>query len=49
MYKYFLSVVVTPVGENELITVPSGEVKFGKPTEFPSYGWDCEYGEISMR
>lgn len=44
-----LCVLVIPIGENELITVPAGKVKFGKPKEFPSYGWDCEYGEVNMK
>ncbi|MFT4552739.1 MAG: 5-histidylcysteine sulfoxide synthase/putative 4-mercaptohistidine N1-methyltransferase [Chlamydiales bacterium] len=30
--------------QNELIQVPSGSVSLGKPKDFPSYGWDNEYG-----
>jgi formylglycine-generating enzyme required for sulfatase activity len=30
--------------ENELIEVPDGVVELGKPSDFPSYGWDNEYG-----
>jgi formylglycine-generating enzyme required for sulfatase activity len=26
--------------------VPEGIVTFGKPDEFPSYGWDNEYGSL---
>lgn len=30
--------------QNELLQVPSGSVSLGKPKDFPSYGWDNEYG-----
>ncbi|MFW0778129.1 MAG: 5-histidylcysteine sulfoxide synthase [Rickettsiales bacterium] len=30
--------------ENEMLAVPAGEVKLGKPHGWPSYGWDNEYG-----
>jgi len=30
--------------ENELIKIQSHDVDLGKPTEFPTYGWDNEYG-----
>ncbi len=30
--------------QNEMIHVPSKQVKVGKDTNFPSYGWDNEYG-----
>ncbi|XP_065904281.1 hercynine oxygenase-like isoform X2 [Dysidea avara] len=33
---------------NEMITVPEGTVRFGKPVDFPSYGWDNEYGQVEM-
>ena len=29
---------------NELLPVPGGEVKLGKPRNHPYYGWDNEYG-----
>ncbi len=29
-----------------MITIPAGEVEFGKPSDFPSYGWDNEYGSM---
>eukprot|EP00898_Chlorokybus_atmophyticus_P004761 jgi/Chlat1/5286/Chrsp35S05237 len=29
---------------NELLPVPAGQATLGKPYEFPSYGWDNEYG-----
>ncbi|GAB1600403.1 ergothioneine biosynthesis protein 1-like isoform X1 [Argonauta hians] len=37
------------VGPNSLISVKGQEVKLGKPRNFPSYGWDNEYGEASFR
>ena len=40
--------VGTPAGPNELIAVPSGKVVLGKPDNFPTYGWDCEYGEVTV-
>lgn len=30
--------------QNELVEVAGGEVKLGKPVEWPSFGWDNEYG-----
>lgn len=30
---------------NELVTVPAATVVLGKPEDFPSFGWDNEYGE----
>ncbi|EFN57275.1 hypothetical protein CHLNCDRAFT_143847 [Chlorella variabilis] len=33
-----------PPPPNELIAVDAGEVVVGKPADFPSYGWDNEYG-----
>ena len=29
---------------NELVSIPSGTVTLGKPTDAPIYGWDNEYG-----
>ena len=34
---------------NEMVTVPEGKVTFGKPVDFPSYGWDNEYGQATMK
>eukprot|EP00731_Ephydatia_muelleri_P018195 Em0011g235a len=39
----------TPAGPNELIFVPEGEVTLGKPENFPSYGWDNEYGSVNLK
>ncbi|EGD81071.1 generic methyltransferase [Salpingoeca rosetta] len=33
---------------NQFIEVEAGSVKLGKPRDFPSYGWDNEYGEKHM-
>ena len=30
---------------NEMVEVPAQNVKIGKPRDFPSFGWDNEYGE----
>ncbi|XP_059153171.1 hercynine oxygenase-like [Physella acuta] len=37
------------VKKNKMITAASMEVTLGKPTEFPSYGWDNEYGEVTCK
>ena len=36
-------------GLNEMLQVNSTVVTFGKPWDFPSYGWDNEYGQASRR
>lgn len=33
---------------NRMIGVSGCDVTFGKPKDFPSYGWDNEYGQVSM-
>lgn len=33
------------VPKNEMIAVNSGIVRMGKPPNFPSFGWDIEYGD----
>lgn len=33
---------------NELIDVAGGPVRIGKPREWPSFGWDNEYGERTV-
>ncbi|KAM5465334.1 hypothetical protein MauCBS54593_006580 [Microsporum audouinii] len=32
------------VPDNDMVSVPAGEVVMGKPDDFPSFGWDNEYG-----
>lgn len=34
--------------ENKMIQVDTQEVKLGKPPNFPSFGWDNEYGKRTM-
>lgn len=31
--------------QNELVNIPSAEIKLGKPENQPFYGWDNEYGQ----
>lgn len=33
--------------DNRMIRVEGAEVTFGKPKDFPSYGWDNEYGQVT--
>lgn len=39
---------VGPVGENSLLPIKGGEIKFGKPENFPTFGWDNEFGREQM-
>ena len=41
-------VLDTCAGENVFVKVPAGKVTIGKPRDFPSYGWDNEYGQCQM-
>jgi len=34
---------------NQMIALPAGEVKLGKPQDWPSFGWDNEYGQRASR
>jgi hypothetical protein len=34
---------------NEMIRVPETDVRLGKDFDFPSYGWDNEYGRVDCR
>jgi 5-histidylcysteine sulfoxide synthase len=47
-WKYAPLQLEKPAGENTLIRVPSGKAFLGKPDDFPSYGWDNEYGRCEM-
>lgn len=40
--------VDVPVQENEWLDVPPGEVQLGKPLDFPTFGWDNEYGSLDL-
>jgi len=35
--------------ENEMVNVAGETVKLGKPREFPTYGWDNEYGTRTVK
>jgi len=35
--------------QNEMIAVEAGEVQMGKPKDWPSFGWDNEYGSRSAK
>lgn len=37
-----------PVEQNPMIPVSARTVKFGKPRDFPTFGWDIDYSEIHM-
>ena len=30
------------------VKVPAGKVTLGKPKDFPSYGWDSDYGHLDV-
>lgn len=34
----------SPPGPNEFVKISAGVASVGKPKDFPSYGWDNEYG-----
>ena len=34
-----------PAPENKMLAQPAGQVRLGKPHDFPTFGWDNEYGE----
>lgn len=35
--------------KNDMVLVASGAVELGKPRDFPSYGWDNEYGRRTVQ
>ena len=42
--------VDTPAGPNEYVLVAEAAgVTIGKPENFPSFGWDNEYGSVTQR
>jgi len=43
------SSLAEPAGPNEFVRVAGGKISFGKPGDFPSYGWDNEYGKVEMK
>ena len=44
----FLASLDSPPGPNEFVRIPAGVASIGKPNDFPSYGWDNEYGFEEM-
>jgi 5-histidylcysteine sulfoxide synthase/putative 4-mercaptohistidine N1-methyltranferase len=34
---------------NQMIAMPAGDLTLGKPQDWPSFGWDNEYGQRSLR
>ena len=38
-----------PVSSNPLIEIAEQSVSLGKPENFPSYGWDNEYGQWNAK
>ncbi|CAH1243382.1 Hypp7085 [Branchiostoma lanceolatum] len=48
-WKYAPASTGTAIGENPLLRVEGGEVTFGKPKDFPSYGWCVEYGQRTFK
>lgn len=48
-WKYGPPVADTPAGPNQFIQVEETEVTLGKPWDFPTYGWDNEYGTKTMK
>jgi len=49
-WKYAPSHAPTPADapKNALVSIPATTVKIGKPVDFPSFGWDNEYGERTV-
>jgi 5-histidylcysteine sulfoxide synthase len=35
--------------QNEMIYIPGGAAHLGKPRDFPTYGWDNEYGHLNVK
>ncbi|XP_078074416.1 uncharacterized protein LOC144497273 isoform X1 [Mustelus asterias] len=46
-WKYASSNSGLKAFDNPLIKVPASQVTYGKPRNFPSYGWDNEYGQVT--
>lgn len=34
---------------NRMLKMIETEVKLGKPIDYPSFGWDNEYGELNLK
>lgn len=35
--------------QNEMIQIPETQVRLGKSFDYPSYGWDNEYGQVDCK
>lgn len=49
IHSPFPSSAGTPPGPNEFVKIPAGMAAVGKPNDFPSYGWDNEYGLAEVK
>ena len=34
---------------NPMIIVPATQVRLGKPLDYPSHGWDNDYGQVDCK
>ena len=48
-WKYAPISSPTPAGTNAFVKVNEEEITLGKPNDFPTYGWDNEYGTKTMK
>lgn len=48
-WRYAPMSAAVPVGKNQFIQLSEGQVILGKPTDFPSFGWDNEYGKAMIQ
>ena len=48
MFMISALIVGAGAGKNVFVKVPSGKITLGKPANFPSYGWDNEYGQVEI-
>ena len=44
MLFYIMCLIDEPVSHNPMVKVDATTVRLGKPRDFPSFGWDNEYG-----
>ena len=48
-WKYAPISSPTPAATNAFVKVNEEEITLGKPNDFPTYGWDNEYGTKTMK
>lgn len=46
---YRLNKSASEIYENPMIRMPETEVRIGKSFDFPTYGWDNEYGQVDCK